>query len=152
MTVMTIRVFIQNEAGSDIKHYHDEKTLAFSHSRVVSHAYPFPYGFVVGTSAADGGNVDCFVITDRALKTGQLVECEPIGLMEQFEDGLDDHNIIARLVDETPRVTPDTETALTQHVLACFRDVPGKRVAIGQFLGIEAAHSHIALHQDAENV
>jgi inorganic pyrophosphatase len=41
---------------------------------------------VIGTDSGDGGNVDCYVITNRTLKTGQIVECDPIGLMEQFED------------------------------------------------------------------
>ncbi len=98
---MTIRVFVQNEAGSKRKNYHDEKTLAFRHSRIVSHAYPFPYGFVIGTTAPDGGGVDCFVITDRELLTGQIIECEPIGLMEQVEDAVEDHNVLARLVGES---------------------------------------------------
>jgi inorganic pyrophosphatase len=146
---MTIRVFIQNEAGSNIKNYHHEKTLVFSHRDLVSHSYPFPYGFIVGTTAADGCNVDCFVITDQALKTGQLVECEPIGLMEQFEDGIDDPNVLARLLDEEKSVTPGVEAALTEHVLACFRDVPGKRIGVGQFLGVAAAHSHIASRRDS---
>jgi inorganic pyrophosphatase len=87
------------------KNYHNEKTLAFRHSRVVSHAYPLPYGFVIDTTASDGGGVDCFVITDRELRTGQIVECEPIGLMEQFEDGVEDHNVLAKLLGETSEVT-----------------------------------------------
>jgi hypothetical protein len=45
---MTIRVFVQNEAGSNRKNYHDEKTLEFWRSQIVSHAYPFPYGFIKG--------------------------------------------------------------------------------------------------------
>ena len=49
--------------------------------------YPFPYGFVLETTNEDGGNVDCFVITPRELKTGQIVDCRPVGLMEQIEDG-----------------------------------------------------------------
>jgi inorganic pyrophosphatase len=146
---MTITVFVQNEAGSNIKNHHHEKTLVFSHRDVVSHSYPFPYGFIVGTTAADGGNVDCFAITDRALKTGQFVECEPIGLMEQFEDGISDHNVLARLLDEKRSVTPGIEAALTEHVLECFRDVPGTRIAVGQFLGVAAADSHIASRRDS---
>ena len=55
---------------------------------------------MIGTDSGDGGNVDCYVITTRILKTGQIVECDPIGLMEQFEDGVEDHNILARLLDE----------------------------------------------------
>jgi inorganic pyrophosphatase len=46
---MNVRVFIQNEAGSNQKHYHDEKTLEWKRVASVSSAYPFPYGFIVGT-------------------------------------------------------------------------------------------------------
>lgn len=98
-----LKVFIQNEAGSDRKHYHDEKSLEWRRSVRVSRAYPYPYGFVVGTTSADGGNVDCFVITSRPLRMGTIVECEAIGLMEQVEDGDVDHNVLAALQDEAPR-------------------------------------------------
>ncbi|HSR92763.1 MAG TPA: inorganic diphosphatase, partial [Gemmatimonadales bacterium] len=120
-------------------------TLAFQHSQVVPHPYPFPYGFVIGTDAGDGGNVDCYVITNRQLKTGQVVECEPLALMEQFEDGVEDHNILARLLDEPVVINEVMEAALTEHVLACFRDT-SEPIAVGRFLGREAALAHIASH------
>lgn len=140
---MTIRVFVQNEAGSNQKNYHDEKTLAFRQSRVVSHAYPLPYGFIIGTDADDGGNVDCFIVTGRSLKSGQIIDCEPIGLMEQIEDGVADHNVLATPLGEHGEVTEAVQAALTEHVLECFRDVKGKQVRVGRFLGIAAAEAHI---------
>ena len=39
---MNLKVFIQNEAGSDRKNRHNEKTLEFLRSERVSRAYPFP--------------------------------------------------------------------------------------------------------------
>jgi len=142
---MRIRVFVQNEAGSIQKNQHDEKTLQYLHSESIAHAYPYPYGFVIGTDSRDGGNVDCYVITNRTLKTGQIVECDPIGLMEQFEDGVDDHNILARMLDEPVVLNEVMEAALTEHVLACFRDA-SVGIAVGRFLGREAALAHIASH------
>jgi inorganic pyrophosphatase len=147
---MTVQVFVQNEAGSSQKHYHDEKTLAFRHSRVVSHAYPFPYGFIIGTDAIDGGNVDCFVITDRPLRTGQIVECEMVGLMEQFEDGLEDHNVLAKPLGEGGEVTGAVEAALTDHVLACFRHVDGNQMRVGRFLGSEHAEAYVVSHSESQ--
>ncbi len=90
-----MKVFIQNEAGSFVKNYHDEKTLEYKRAARVSRAYPFPYGFILNTTADDGLNVDCFVLTRTALRTGQIVECDPVGLMEQMEDGKEDHNVLA---------------------------------------------------------
>src|SRR5207244_1823392 len=82
-----VKVFIQNEAGSNRKNCHDEKTLEYRETRIVSRPYPYPYGFILGTNANDGCNLDVFVITKRSLTTGSILECEAIGLMEQFEDG-----------------------------------------------------------------
>ena len=143
---MPIRVFVPNEAGSNRKNYHDEKTLEYRHSQVVSNAYPFPYGFILGTDGSDGCNVDCFVITSRRLRTGQIVDCEPIALMEQFEDGVDDHNVLARLLDEAVVLTEQLKQDLASHVLACFGHVDGKRMSVGRFLGAGDAYAHIASH------
>jgi inorganic pyrophosphatase len=141
-----IRVFVQNEAGSTQKNYHDEKTLEFRYSRIVSHAYPFPYGFVIGTDAGDGCNVDCFVITDRAVRSGEIVECEPAGLMEQFEDGIEDHNVLARPLGESCQIDSTVEAALSEHVLECFSHVEGKQMRVGRFLGAGKAAAHVRSH------
>jgi inorganic pyrophosphatase len=85
--IMRIDVVVQNEAGSNRKHYHDEKTLEFKFITLVSRAYPYPYGFIVGTNASDGCNLDCFVITRRPLTTGRILDCEPIALMDRSRTG-----------------------------------------------------------------
>ena len=67
---MIIRVFVQNEAGSMQTHYHDEKTLTYLRSAPVAHAYPYPYGFILGTEARDG----CNVFLDAATAERHIVE------------------------------------------------------------------------------
>ena len=141
-------VFIQNEAGSNQKNYHDEKTLEWRSVATVSRKYPFPYGFVVGTDSADGCNLDCFVITRRELKSGQLVDCRPVGLMEQFEDGQNDHNVLAMLTDEDICVDRDIELELTEFVNHVFEHVEGKRIRVGRFLGESAATAHIEAYRE----
>src|SRR5688572_14782766 len=113
---MAIKVFIQNESGSNRKHYHDEKTLEWKRSGEVSRPYPFPYGFIIGTTAADDCNVDCFVITQQPLKTGQIVECEVVGLMEQIEDGQEDHNVLAVPFGEQAEVDHTVQQILSKFV------------------------------------
>jgi inorganic pyrophosphatase len=143
---MIIRVFVQNERGSTLKHRHDEKTLTLLGTRTVAHAYPLPYGFVIGTDAHDGCNVDCFILTSRSFATGDIVDCEPIALMEQIEDGLEDHNVIARPIDEQIALTPTMQSELAAHVLACFADVPGKTMRVGRFLSAAEAEQHLRRH------
>ena len=144
-----IRVFVQNESGSDQKHLHDEKTVTYKETVTVSRAYPFPYGFILDTTSDDGDNLDCFVLTQRRLKTGEIVECEPVGLLEQIEDGDKDHNILARLADETPAITEEMKATFREFITHVFDHIPGKRIAVGQFLSKEAAESHIRACSDS---
>jgi len=144
---MIVDVFVQNEAGSNQKHYHDEKTLVYLHSRTVASRYPFPYWFIIGTEAADGANLDCFVVTKGQLSTGTIVQCEAIGLMEQFEDGVGDHNVLAVPAGEIVEINAELQAALTDHVLRCFQKTPGKHVSVGKFLNRQAAEEHVAAHR-----
>ena len=145
---MMLRVFIQNETGSDQKNYHDEKRLVWQRRMTVSRAYPFPYGFVIDTSADDGCNVDCFVITDVPLRTGQVVECEVVGLMEQFEDGHVDHNVLARLTGSESIVDEDVRGQLHDFVTTVFSHIPGKHITVGNFLNAGEAQTHLMDHRD----
>jgi len=138
-----LKVFIQNEAGSNVKHYHDEKTLQPRGSKQVSRAYPFPYGFVPNTTAPDGDNVDCFVITRRPLRTGEMVECEPLALMEQVEDGEEDHKILAAMPGEDVQIDERTRELLTEFVSHVFDHIPGKTMRVGAFHGREAALRYV---------
>jgi inorganic pyrophosphatase len=111
-----MKVFIQSEAGSFVKHSHDEKTLQLISRSRVSRSYPFLYGFVLDTTGEDGDNVDCFVLTKAPLKTGEIVDCEPFAMMEQMEDDQQDHNILAVLRGENYSFDSDTRQILTEFV------------------------------------
>jgi inorganic pyrophosphatase len=143
-----MKVFIQNEAGSFVKHSHDEKTLALLGEQQVSRAYPFPYGFILNTTGEDGDNVDCFVLTQEKLRTGQILECEPIALMEQIEDGEIDHNILASLHSENLDLNFEIKQTLVEFVSHVFDHIPGKKIQVGEFRGVEAAIQHIRRYQD----
>jgi inorganic pyrophosphatase len=144
-----IKVFVQNEAGSSLKHYHDEKTLVLKSTKTVSRFYPFPYGFILGTTARDGCNVDCYVVTKCPLETGQVVECTPIGLMEQFEGGEEDHNVLASIPGEHAEIDREIQMTLTDFVQNVFRDEPNKRIRAGRFLSASEAETHIKARRDA---
>lgn len=139
-----LRVFIENEAGSCVKHHHDEENLVLLRTEVVQAPYPFPYGFVPGTRAPDGDCIDCFVITGRSLHTGDLVDCVPFGLMEQTEAGLVDHNLLAVPAGE---VVPDLETlrpVLSEFVVRVFAGMPGRETTVGRFLSAGEARAYLA--------
>src|SRR5262245_39901872 len=123
-----MKVFIENEAGSTIKHLYDERTFELRSTRNVARAYPFPYGFIIGTRSGDGMALDCFLLTRQAIRSGEIVEAEPVGLFEQVEDGQEDHNVLAVLSGETFELTSIIQEELKDFVLNVFADVPGKRI------------------------
>lgn len=152
-----MKVFIENEAGSNQKNLYDEKTLKYKKTVAVSRAYPYPYGFILNTTSGDGDNLDCFVITDAKLEAGNIYECEPIGLMEQTESSRSsergdvmekDHNILAHVVGESTELTAEIKRVLTEFVLHVFDHIDGKVVNVGSFLGQEAAEREIEKTRD----
>jgi len=144
-----MKVFIENEAGSNQKNLYNEKTLEFKKTVTVSREYPYPYGFILNTTSGDGDNLDCFILTDKKLKTEDIVDAEPIGFMEQIEDGNEDHNILANLPEETYEVSADVEEKLTEFISHVFDDLPEKVVTPGRFLGKEEAEALIKRSLDS---
>jgi inorganic pyrophosphatase len=144
-----VKVFIENEAGSPVKHNHNEKTLVLESTTTVSRPFLFPYGFVLNTTADDGDNVDCYVLTGRKLRTGDIVECEAVGLMEQVEDGEIDHKVFARLVGE-PGILLDEgrKAAFADFAEHVFEHIPGKKMEVGRFLDRDAALEYVKQHED----
>jgi inorganic pyrophosphatase len=145
---MQIHVFVQNEANSNQKNFHNEKTLEHKETVAVSRKYPYPYGFVLNTTSGDGNNLACFILTKQPLKTGQIVACEPIGMMEQIEDGKEDHNVLAVLAGEEAEITDEVKDILTEFVSHVFEHVERKFVEVGRFFGRKAAMSLIEKCRD----
>jgi inorganic pyrophosphatase len=92
--------------------------------------------------------VDCFVLTKSLLHTGQIVECDPVGLMEQIEDGKEDHNVLAVPRDEEERIDTKTKQELVEFVSHVFDRVAGKTILAGDFHGRESAIDYIRQHED----
>jgi inorganic pyrophosphatase len=143
-----MRVFIENEAGSRRKHVYDERTLALLSSVDVSAAYPYPYGFVLGTRGGDGDAVDCFVLTAAPLPSGTIVDCEPIGLIEQVEDGAVDHKVLAVPRGAQAKLDAAVIVQLRDFIARVFAHVPDKRIELGRLLGRPAAEDHLVKCRD----
>ncbi len=148
-----MKVFIENEAGTDQKKIFDEKTLEYKKTVTVSRKYPYPYGFILETTGEDGDNADCFIITDKRIMSGEIVECEPIGLMEQFEKSWDptknnieeqDHNVLVVPVGENTSILDQKiKDVLTDFVLHVFDHVKINKNRVGNFLNKQAAEEYI---------
>ncbi len=142
-----MKVFVQNEAGSNKKNIHNEKTLEYIRTETITGVYPYPYGFILDTTSGDGDNLDCFIITEKILETGQVVDCEPLGIMEQTEDDDVDNNVLAVLTDEKTDeksvIDDNLKSRLTEFSMHAFDHFEGKKMSVGRFSGKEEARKHI---------
>jgi len=146
--VCMIKVCIEVDTGSYEKYRYNEKTLEYRETRQVARPYPYPYGFILGTTAEEGDNVDCYIITHDSLKPGTLVECEPIGLLEQDEDGEVDHKVLAALPSQGVEADEELLQELRDFIQAVFAQYPDTVVRVGRILPREAALAHIQACRD----
>ena len=138
-----IQVLIQVAAGSSDKNFYNERTLEYLETRHGSRPYPYPYGFIIGTRAADGDCVDCYLITKESLAPGTLVECEPIGLLLQDEDGEIDHKVLAAIPGQVVMLGRELLQELQEFIHAIFAQYPEMRIRVGPILPREAALHHL---------
>jgi len=138
-----MKVFIENEAGSDQKNIFNEETLEYKKSYTVSARYPFPYGFILDTTSGDGDNLDCFVLTDKPLKMGDIIDVDVLGMFEEIEDGQEDHKILAVPKGDTYHISADLESLFKEFSVRVFAHLPGKRKEVGRFLGVDDANTLI---------
>lgn len=142
-----IQVFIQAEAGSCDKHVYQEKTLTYLETRRVPQPYPYAYGFILGTNAADGGNLDCYLLAQERLQAGTIVACEPVALLVQREGDEVDDKIIAVLAGEgalagqelPPEQMQDLLLELQAFIYAIFARFPDLELRVGPILPRQAA-------------
>lgn len=138
-----MKVLIQAEAGSREKIRYDEKTLTPIGKGTASQPYPYPYGFIVGTTAADGDNADCYVVGNASLKAGTVVECDPVGLLEQVESGESDHKVLAVVKGEEAVIPDEALDMLRSFIYAVFTDIPGESVEVGAIQPVGAALQYL---------
>jgi hypothetical protein len=72
-----------------------------------------------------------------------VISCEPVGLLEQFEDALPDHNVLAVPAGEPCPPLEDCILRLREFIAHVFDHIPGKQISTGQVLPVEDALSLI---------
>lgn len=147
-----IKVCIQVAAGSRNVNIYNEKTLDFQRTVDLPLPYPYPYGFILGTTAEDGDNLDCYLITGEKIDPGAIVDCEPIGLLEQHEEDEVDHKILAILPGQPLTLNPALLQELQDFIYTIFANFPESRVRVGPLLPRAAAVRHIQAHRSENRI
>jgi len=71
------------------------------------------------------------------------VECEPIGLLEQDEDGEVDHKVLAAMPGQEVELSQRLLKELQDFIYTVFAKFPDMHVRVGPILPREAALQHI---------
>ena len=79
----SVHVVVESPRGSTIKLKYDSDLEAFSLSRplIEGLSYPFDWGFVPSTRAADGDPLDAMIVWNHAAYPGVVIACRLIGML-----------------------------------------------------------------------
>ena len=77
-------VVVESPCGAAIKLKFDPELRVMTLSRPlpVGLTYPFDWGFIPGTHAADGDPLDAFILSDVPGQSGIVVVCRALGVLE----------------------------------------------------------------------
>jgi inorganic pyrophosphatase len=91
-----VNLLVEIPAGSRNKYRFCHSTGLMVLDRVLHSAirYPFDYGFVPNTLAADGSPLDAMVIMAEPTFAGCLIRARPIGLLDLKDNNVDDAKLL----------------------------------------------------------
>ena len=91
-----VNLLVEIPAGSRNKYCFSHSTGLMVLDRVLhsSIRYPFDYGFVPNTLAADGSPLDAMVIMAEPTFAGCLIRARPIGLLDLKDNNVDDAKLL----------------------------------------------------------
>ena len=86
-----VHVVVEAPRDSKLKLKYDPElgAITWGHPLPIGFAYPYDWGFVPSTLAADGDPLDALVLSEVASHPGVVIPCRPFGVLEleEKEDG-----------------------------------------------------------------
>jgi inorganic pyrophosphatase len=122
-TADSFYVVVESPRGSVLKLKYEPRLNAMSVSRplLLGLAYPFDWGFIPSTQAADGDPLDTMLLWDVASYPGVVIECRAVAVL-QVEQNLVDHDSSRRIRND--RIMAMPESARREHSLRDLKDLP----------------------------
>ena len=130
-----MKVFIEQTCEPNKKNVFDKETGKYSKTVDFHLTYPYAYCYILATLASDGDELDCYIITSQKFEHTAIIECEPIGMVEYFEDGQADHKMFVVPVGEAGEVTEAVKSSLLEFDGRYFEGQSKKNTRVGDFFG-----------------
>jgi inorganic pyrophosphatase len=155
----TFTVHIEVEKHSNQKYEYHRKTDSLVLDRVLPYPYfyPFAYGYFERTLSADGDELDVLLLTDKAYRTGDTVDCRIVGgLSMEDEKGMDEKIFAVPCHDRWfESLDEDGKKEVYDNIVWFFTNYKSKEAKQGKWsrvigpLTVEEAHK---LYEIAENM
>lgn len=100
---------------------------------------PYAYGFIIGTHAPDDAALDCYLISENSISAGTTLEVEPIGGVEFWDNGVEDHKLLVREVGSSMEMTDEVKQTLLAFSDTYFANVPERDARVGNFFDADTA-------------
>jgi inorganic pyrophosphatase len=116
------RVVVESPRGSTVKLKYDTALCAMSISRplALGLAFPYDWGFVPGTRAADGDALDAIVLWDVATYPGVVIPCRALALLKVEQNGekarIRNDRLVVRPVEARREAGQPSGSAMTERV------------------------------------
>ena len=155
-----INVVIEIPKGSQNKYEFDKDLGVLKLDRVLFSPmhYPGDYGLIPQTLGEDGDPLDALVMVNFPTFPGTLITARPIGVLHMQDNGEGDDKILCVPVDDvrmesmtTVREIPSAVRAEIAHFFQVYKELEGKKVIIGGWDEVEAAHRIIQESVDRYN-
>jgi inorganic pyrophosphatase len=80
----SVNVLVESPRGSTVKFKYDpdEDVMTLSRPLPAGVVFPFDWGSIPGTKAADGDPLDAFILWDGTTPPGIVIPCRPIGVLQ----------------------------------------------------------------------
>jgi inorganic pyrophosphatase len=132
-----MNVFIETLKNSDARTRYDEHTFQRKESFKISSQYPYAYGFIIGSHTKDEDCIDCYVLTNETLMEGQPIDCEPVFMIEVFEDSQEDHKVIMKTVEFEIDSEDLVLNTIRSFITKIFSEDPEVTINFGRKIGKE---------------
>lgn len=138
-----MKIFIEAERESSIRYRYNEKTYKLEKTDELIRAYPYAYGFIIGSNTNLLDSLDSFIISNRKIEHNTIQECEPIDVFILKEDNEIDIKIISKLIDEEIVWSNSIKDEIDEFLNEIFKKFPDIRIEIGEMLGRNKAYKYI---------
>jgi inorganic pyrophosphatase len=147
-----VNAVIEIPRGSSNKYEYDPRYDVFRLDRPLYSPlfYPFDYGWIAGTLAADGDSLDVLVIGSHPTFPGCVVTCRPLGVLMMRDEKGPDEKILARVVHDprfhgVRRLGHVSEHILREieHFFEVYKTLEEKEVQIGEWRDVDVAQEMI---------